>query len=126
MHPQCFKTHSSQDRLPQKLIEFCSIPNAIFLIHGYITTSHRRPQTAFYITLVHIYQSLWHGSAIPYTSFIAGLTNHQESRSTDKLYDCSQNQNPCDLYHQHHFWSDITRPLEEMIVCYLDRKIALT
>ncbi|PLW40754.1 hypothetical protein PCASD_09338 [Puccinia coronata f. sp. avenae] len=89
----------THDRFPQQPVEFCKcIPNAIRLIHlGYIAASPSKPRTAFSIPLLQLYQSLWHKSALPYTSFIAGTTYHQDSQSRQVLHAHSQKSNPCNL-----------------------------
>ncbi|WAR59524.1 hypothetical protein PtB15_11B164 [Puccinia triticina] len=77
----------THDRLPGQTFTFCKcIPDLIRLIHySYIAVSPTRPRTAFVIPTLQLYQSLWHESSIPYTSFVVGLLSHQDKRSMQKL-----------------------------------------
>ncbi|KNF05541.1 hypothetical protein PSTG_01352 [Puccinia striiformis f. sp. tritici PST-78] len=79
--------------------EFCKcIPDPIRLIHlGYIPTLPRKPRTAFAIPLIQLFQSLWHKSALPYTSFIGGLISHQDTQSQERLCARSRHSNPREL-----------------------------
>lgn len=90
---------NTHDRFAQQQIEFCScIPDTIRLMyHGYIAASPTAPRTAFAIPLVQLYQSLWHESAVPYTSFIKGLVCHQDTRSAEPLLARGRSRNPRDL-----------------------------
>ncbi|PLW25542.1 hypothetical protein PCASD_23365 [Puccinia coronata f. sp. avenae] len=89
----------THERFPQQPVEFCAcIPDAIRLIHlGYIAASPSKPRTAFSIPLIQLYQSLWHESALPYTSFIGGIMYHQDRRSRQVLHARGRKNNTRDL-----------------------------
>ncbi|WAQ92536.1 hypothetical protein PtA15_17A17 [Puccinia triticina] len=77
----------THDRLSGQSFTFCKcIPDPIRLLHyGYIAASPTTPRTAFAIPTLQLYQSLWYESSLPYTSFIVGLSFHQDKRSQQKL-----------------------------------------
>ncbi|WAR63425.1 hypothetical protein PtB15_17B24 [Puccinia triticina] len=77
----------THDRLLGQSFTFCKcIPDPIRLLHyGYIAASPTTPRTAFAIPTLQLYQSLWYESSLPYTSFIVGLSFHQDKRSQQKL-----------------------------------------
>ena len=89
----------THDRSPEQKIEFCScIPDPIRLLyHGFLAASPTKPQTAFAIPLVQLYQSLWYETAVPYTSFIKGLVCHQDTRSPKPLLARSKSGKPREL-----------------------------
>ncbi|PLW51510.1 hypothetical protein PCASD_00398 [Puccinia coronata f. sp. avenae] len=89
----------THDRFPGRDVEFCNcIPDAIRLIYlGYMSASPSKPRTAFSIPFIQLYKSVWLESAIPYSSFIAGITRHQDSRSQAPMMACSKHKNAREL-----------------------------
>ncbi|POW15079.1 hypothetical protein PSHT_07236 [Puccinia striiformis] len=57
----------------------------------------QKTQNSICHPLIQLFQSLWHKSALPYTSFIGGLISHQDTQSQERLCARSRHSNPREL-----------------------------
>ncbi|KAH9812911.1 hypothetical protein DFH28DRAFT_1174991 [Melampsora americana] len=80
-------------------VRFCPcMPEAVQLVHqGYIPSSPKTPRTAFSIRLLQLYHFIWQASACAASSFIEGLMNYLDRRSSTQLKARGHCGNRCNL-----------------------------